>query len=239
MKVVAIGDIHGRSVWKLIVEIEKPNKVIFVGDYFDTREDISAAMQMHNFKEIIEWEREHPEVEVVKIIGNHDYHYFEGIGNQYISGYQAGAAPAISQLLQEHRKEMVMCYQHENILFSHAGIGKVWLEDQGYYDRTTIPDFCNQLWQYRPFAFNFYGFEPYGDDVVQTPIWIRPKSLMKGNRDSFLKKDYIQVVGHTAQTVIDIKGKSTGGRYYFIDTLGTSGEYLIIEDGQFSVGSVR
>ena len=45
------------------------------------------------------------------------------------------------------------------------------------------------------------------------------------------KAGIIQIVGHTGQNSIDIKGKSTGGKYYFIDTLGTSGEYLEIIDG--------
>lgn len=52
------------------------------------------------------------------------------------------------------------------------------------------------------------------------------------------KSGIVQIVGHTNQNQIDIKGKATGGKYYFIDTLGTSGEYLIIEDGQFKVGKV-
>ncbi|NBP57427.1 metallophosphoesterase, partial [bacterium] len=36
MKTIFIGDIHGRSIWKEIVEQEKPDRVIFIGDYFDS-----------------------------------------------------------------------------------------------------------------------------------------------------------------------------------------------------------
>ena len=46
---------------------------------------------------------------------------------------------------------------------------------------------------------------------------------------------YTQIVGHTVQDHIDIKGKTTGGKYYYIDTL-PSGEYLIEIDGIFSTG---
>ena len=53
-----------------------------------------------------------------------------------------------------------------------------------------------------------------------------------------IKHRIIQVVGHTQQNQIDIKGKATGGRYYFIDTLGTSGEYLIWEDGNFNIEKI-
>jgi hypothetical protein len=56
-----------------------------------------------------------------------------------------------------------------------------------------------------------------------------------------LKKDYIQIVGHTTMRKIDLKGNDlfTGGRYHFIDTMETSGNYLVIQDNQITVNSVR
>jgi hypothetical protein len=87
------------------------------------------------------------------------------------------------------------------------------------------------------------GFDPHGDSQEQTPIWIRPGSLMSINKKhgKGLKKDYIQIVGHTRMREIDIIGsdKHTGGRYYFIDTMETSGDYLIIEDGILKTNSVK
>jgi hypothetical protein len=61
---------------------------------------------------------------------------------------------------------------------------------------------------------------------------------MSSNKNN-LRKKLIQVVGHTSMFKIDKKGTSTGGRYWFIDTLDTSGEYLIYEDGKFSVGQTK
>ena len=52
MKTIVLGDTHGRSQWKLIVNMEKADQVIFIGDYFDSY-DLTAADQMYNFKEII------------------------------------------------------------------------------------------------------------------------------------------------------------------------------------------
>ena len=59
--------------------------------------------------------------------------------------------------------------------------------------------------------------------------------------DWVLKKDYIQIVGHTGMKRIDLEGndKFTGGRYYFIDTMETSGDYLIIEDNKIRTNSVK
>ena len=101
----------------------------------------------------------------------------------------------------------------------------------------------NELFRYKPMAFEFNGFDAYGDNTTQTPIWIRPRSLMSANKKhkKSLRKDYIQIVGHTGMKRIDIDGsdKFTGGRYYFIDTMETSGEYLIIQDNNINVNSVK
>jgi hypothetical protein len=236
MKTVIIGDIHGRSTWKLIVHQEKPDKVIFIGDYFDSF-DISGVEQIANFKEIIEYKKS-TEAEVIMLIGNHDHHYFPEIGNTGTSGYQQGIAPNITQVIDENREHLQLAYQFDGVLYSHAGVSSRYLDDvfgKEGWRINSIADLLNDLFKYRPKMFMFYGRDPYGDDIYQTPIWIRPKSLMNVNRDT-LRNEVIQVVGHTVQSQIDIEGKATGGRYYFIDTLPTSGEYLVLEDGKFTTG---
>ena len=43
MKTITIGDTHGRSKWKNIVEKEKDaDKIIFIGDYFDAKDGYSG-----------------------------------------------------------------------------------------------------------------------------------------------------------------------------------------------------
>ena len=202
MKTIFLGDTHGRSLWKDIIAKETPDRVVFIGDYFDSF-DIGSAEQQFNFKEIIAF-KESAQYEVIMLIGNHDYHYYPG-GETY-SGYQHGAAPAIRQLLEENKHHLQMCYQLDNILCSHACIGNNWLVEQEKYESGSIADFVNDIWNYKPIRFMFYGFDPYGDNKTQTPIWIRPASLLSGNRDTFLKTDYIQIAGHTQVHKIDIKG---------------------------------
>lgn len=247
MKTVFIGDIHGRSNWKLIVHLEQPDRVVFIGDYFDSF-DISGIEQIHNFKEIIDYKKtsltgesipNQKITEVIMLIGNHDYHYFPWIGYQNTSGYQSGLSMQIGQVLEENQNHLQMCYEMDGILCSHAGIGHDWLVYQNEYTQESgkISDFVNDLWKYKPKVFMFYGVDSYGDNTTQTPIWIRPKSLMSGNKKTFLKEQYIQIVGHTGFDRIDIKGKSTGGRYFFIDSLHV-GQYLIHEDGVFSLGTI-
>ena len=226
MKTVILGDTHGRDCWKQIVASESPNRVIFIGDYFDTF-DTTAVEQMHNFQEIIDW-KQSGQSEVIMLIGNHDYHYMRGV-TQYYSGYQSGARPAIEQLLYENKNHIQMAYGMNGFIFTHAGVSSDWLKIHGYDNESNLIDWINDMWKYKPNVFGFAGRDPYGDSTISSPIWIRPYSLQKANRDT-LRDQFIQVVGHTTQGKIDTEGKSTGGRYYYIDTLGTSGQYMIIED---------
>jgi len=98
MKTCIISDVHGRDQWKQIVTQEADaNKFVFLGDYFDSF-DLSGVIQMHNFKEIIEFKKTSGK-EIVMLIGNHDYHYFPEINDSSTSGYQTRLASVIKQLL--------------------------------------------------------------------------------------------------------------------------------------------
>jgi predicted MPP superfamily phosphohydrolase len=237
MKTIVIGDIHGRSVWKLIYELEKPDKIIFIGDYFDSF-DIKGVDQLSNFQDIIKF-KESEVCEVILLIGNHDYHYFPEIGDTGTSGYQHLFAPSIQYVVDQNRKHLQMAYQIDDMLFTHAGVSSKFMDnvfsDEFGWKVENIAIDLNEMFKYKPKEFEFgmntrVGYiDPYGDNEDQSPIWIRPRSLMKANKDT-LRKQIIQVVGHTEQRQVDKRGGSTGGRYWFIDTLGTSGEYMIIEE---------
>lgn len=75
--------------------------------------------------------------------------------------------------------------------------------------------------------------DPTGDNEEQSPIWIRPRSLMTANRET-LRNKVVQVIGHTQVAKVDVKGMGTGSRYWLIDCLGTSGQYMIINNGEIS-----
>lgn len=240
MKTVVLGDTHGRGVWQQIVQTENPDRVIFIGDYWDSF-DIPYLNQMYNFKQIVNYARTSGK-EVILLTGNHDVHYQRWAiqSGEYYSGFQAIHANDICQELELNEDIMQMAYKMDNFIFTHAGITQTWLENMEIEDDADMINKINDIAKYKPqmFAFGAIGrtgyVDGYGDNVWQNPTWVRPRSLMKDSKDL----NYIQVVGHTGQNQIDIKGKATGGHYYFIDTLGTSGEYLIIEDGQVSAGKI-
>jgi predicted phosphodiesterase len=241
MKTVVIGDIHGRDCWKQIVIDEQPDRVIFIGDYFDSYDDYTAAEQMWNFEQIINFKliRESVQSEVIILVGNHDFHYMDG--SEHYSGYQFGAAPGINDLLFNNMKHMQMAYEMGGFLFTHAGVSYDWYTywmKMLHLEGDNIADNINEMWKASSRPFRFAGFNPYGDSKESSPIWIRPKSLQKANRDTF-RDQFIQVVGHTQQKKVDIEGKSSGGRYYYIDTLGTSGEYMILEQISADNGEIK
>lgn len=234
LKTIALGDTHGRSFWKMIVHKEDPDRIVFIGDYFDTHDDISAAMQMYNFNEIINYKKESGK-DVILLIGNHDFHYFPEVGDVNTTGYQDNHADEITKMIGDNKDHLQMAYLMDNFLFTHAGVGEEWLIRMGW-EGQKIDDFINEVFKKNPRDFDFFGWDPYGDNVSQTPIWIRPHSLIVGSRN--IREFFRQVVGHTSMKRLDLSKFITNGKYFFIDTLGTSGEYLIIEDGETTVGNI-
>ena len=248
MKLVAIGDIHGRDYWKQIIEQEQDaNVFVFVGDYFDSF-TIKGPDQINNFLDIVEFKKS-SKVPVILLIGNHDYHYYPGIEDSGTSGYQTLMAPSIKHVVSDNKQYLQAAYQVGEFVFTHAGLSSEWLDDiiPGW-DVDSLDATINDLLKFQPNKLAYrsykqdlstvYGVGGYGSETFQGPLWIRPKALMAANKKT-LRKQIIQVVGHTPQETIDIKGKSTGGRYYFIDTLEYGqNQYLIVKDEVVSLGKL-
>lgn len=230
MKIIVLGDTHGHDDWKKIVEKESDaNKIIFIGDYWDSF-DRKFYQQHDNYLDIIEYKRANP-TKVILLFGNHDYHYHPAITEVY-SGYQPTSKQVITILLNDALNEDLfkMCHKEGNVLFSHAGITSTWLQHMGLTESPNVDEAINDLFKYKPQSFQFYGWDPYGDDVTQSPIWVRPRSLKIDGVPGWR-----QVVGHTRMRQIDL----SDDRFAFIDAIeDRSGQYLIINDGKFEIGKV-
>lgn len=230
MRIVAIGDTHGRTDWEQITSNEKFDKIIFMGDYFDTHEKISPIQQIENFKNIIAYKKANID-KIILLFGNHDYHYLRTVDERY-SGFQEWQKIDIQELLHPAIDAglLQMCFSWQNMFFSHAGVTQTWCKNN-LVQKEFIEQSINELFRYKPSAFRFTSGRnrsPYGDDVEQSPIWVRPNSLLRDRIEGF-----IQVVGHTTQNKLVIADD-----VILIDTLGTSGEYLIWDNFQLSVGRV-
>lgn len=245
MKIIFLGDIHGRTIWKKIVEKEKDaDKFVFIGDYFDSF-DIYGPDQVKNFIEIMNFVKNSGK-EVITLIGNHDYHYFKEVPiGARCSGFQHSFYKNIEAVIEEYRDKLQIAYNHENILCTHAGVSQEFIDaefpkfnletsletpDLGEH----IADSLIHIWTCDKRVFIFNGIDNYGNDTWQTPIWIRPYSLMKSSTE-IQSKGVIQIVGHTGVLQITLDDELRG--YFFIDCLEHK-QYLIYNNGKFSVGKV-
>lgn len=216
MKIVVIGDIHGRDAWKRILTQEKDyNLVVFMGDYFDSF-TISVNVQISNFLDIIEFRDSDP-LHVKLLIGNHDISYYPG--QQTCSGYQRFYSPQIREVLKSNFEKLQVAFQFGKWLFTHAGVSKTWMSSSKFESIDDINEGYPE--KYANYLFN--GVNRYGDDITQGPFWIRPKSLMK---DGWW--DGVQVVGHTPQPDIKIIGN-----FIFVDALEYDNKYFVIEDDRY------
>jgi hypothetical protein len=234
MKQTIIGDIHGRPIWRRIVEDEKDSdRFIFLGDYVDTHEDTTPVEQAQNLEAIIAFKKQKVEEgkEVILEIGNHDEHYFPH-GTQEYSGYQPRMRPTFEYIYKTNGDQFQVAFIDEhNTIYSHAGITETFLERMCISGTPKgIVRSLNELWVRKPHMFGFYpGDRSFcGDDVRQGPLWVRPNSLW---RDSIPN---LQVVGHTSVNVINHPEKSERRGFYLADCLG-SRMYLVCIDGKFEV----
>lgn len=235
MKTIVIGDVHGRNYWQRILDRILWDKVIFIGDYWDSF-NRSFGEQHENFEKIVHLKEEHPD-QVVLLLGNHDFQYTPyalQVGDRY-SGFQQAYAYTISHLLQLHKHLFQAAHLDGNYLFTHAGVTKTWLNStmlaepdaEIFFKGVALDEYINQVYTASPAYFTFTGSDPYGNDPKSGPFWVRPQSL---NEDAV--QGYTQVVGHTGVNAIGIEPVDflESGRGWFIDCLDM-GWYLVIEDG--------
>jgi len=234
MKIIAIGDIHGRQNWKLIPGLDQADRVVFVGDYFDSFY-IDGNTQIENFSDIIAYKKANPK-KVRLLLGNHDYHYLPKVFGRY-SGYNGIFASQYQKLLCDAIADglIKIAWFKQGIMFSHAGISKEWLSKRGFdtsqKNADAIQGFVNTLLHQDIHCFDFTSGpkdDPYGNETCQGPLWIRPESLVK------CTIDFPQVFGHTQHVGLKPRGIKN---LINIDSL-EYGQYLIIEDGKMSVGKV-
>jgi hypothetical protein len=185
---LAIGDIHGRTFWKRHLD-DDFSEFYILGDYFDSY-DISFSQQRRNFIEICEAARQDPRIKLC--LGNHDFHYVCDTGDERYSGFQAHNSIAIQKTLEENMDLLKIVYvTDDNYIISHAGLSATFMKKMQSRGVGTIEG-INEAFAKNRNILLFDGYEVHGDDITQSPIWIRPKSLC-----SDPVAGYNQIVGHT------------------------------------------
>lgn len=237
MKIIVLGDTHGRLLWKDVIN-QDFDKVVFIGDYFDSF-DISFEQQLQNFLDICQYKRDNPD-KVVMLTGNHDFHYTPTAmdhGDIY-SGFQHRNSWTIRHALEANKDIMQMAFQWNEWLMTHAGVTSTWIKSTTKNLKAPkwqkAADHINELYKNSPRHFLFSGLDGTGDDTTQSCIWVRPRSLMK---NPFAYQHIKQVVGHTRMKKIAVQ---PDGLFFFIDTLEekTGAQYLVITDQGYEIKEV-
>ena len=218
MKVITIGDLHGKSLWKEAVDyinIDRENvKYVFIGDYVDAFDE-SDQQIVENLKEIIAFKRAFPD-KVELLWGNHDYQYLylRDLDMQRkvrCSGFRESYAETLFQLFVHNKDIFKAAYQYKNYLWTHAGISDF---SHRMYFQTKLPqnklewaDELNRLFVIRDDSLFHIGRSRGGTSHMSSIFWADISDTM-GNP----VKGLHQVVGHTAidkiHTEIPIKAFS-------------------------------
>lgn len=154
MKLIAIGDVHGRDYWKdklfgstydyenwvtrdLLNGIHeemsdmwpfhKYDKIVFIGDYVDSFK-VTNIMMLKNLEDIIRFKKAFPD-KVVLLLGNHDVQYI--VKGQQCSGYRPEMQHDFEATFRANLDLFQMAYLVETThphptLFTHAGVTASW-----------------------------------------------------------------------------------------------------------------
>lgn len=237
MKIVVLGDIHGRLWWKDIIAAEPDaDKYVFLGDYVSTHKLITAEQQISNMSDILDFKEQNPD-KVILLRGNHDCQHLFPETCFECCAYNRKVARFMHSIEDRFLNNTQWVYIYVNFLFSHAGVSKVWMENSGISDVHDINDVDDHT---------LFGFTPelfksdfYGESVTQPPTWIRTTSLLNS-----AVLGYTQIVGHTSvkeicnipKKIAELNPKLDKYKdldiWYCDDYLE---HYLVIEDGIFTV----
>lgn len=232
MKIVVLGDIHGKLIWKDIIEKEQSDKIIFLGDYVSTHGLESAEQQVINLNSILEYKINNPDT-VILLRGNHDIQHL-GYNWAECSGWNQKVYEMMKSRKDDYLELTQWVYIDKNLktIFSHAGVSTEWMRVAGINSIYEINDMePSEKFGFWPSKMSDY----YGISPTQPPTWIRPQTLVE-----YMPEGWTQVVGHTPiKRLCNVGELMRNGPeqidcpdLWCCDTLGIE-EYLVIEDGVF------
>ncbi len=223
MKIITIPDLHGKSLWKKL-EVSAYDKIIFLGDYVDSKGEVPDEAEVENLDQIIALKKQFPQ-KVVLLIGNHDLHYLHYPAFR-ASAFNVKIQPQLTTLFQDNKAYFQNAFQLGNHLWTHAGVSQSWYNQhstlfQEMGDSLNLEQklhkmgetHLRELAEASPLR---GGMSPYGGifwaDQAET------------------RHDYLplfhQYVGHTKVRDIMVYGDETSSIHY-LDCLNSKEDYLV------------
>lgn len=196
---------HGRfDIVQTIYEREQPDEVVCLGDYVDTHDEMSPDKQRDAVLGLlklcqIHLSKQHGDLTL--LMGNHDFHYIVNDPYERYSEYDRNTAcwyrDLASELISLGIIKAVYLDAVNRIIYSHAGVTNTWLKE----NQIRLED-INTLLENESSLDRFKYVETddpngTGDSKYNSPIWVRPFSLLTDLYED--KSGYVwnQVVGHS------------------------------------------
>ena len=217
MKIIIVGDLHGKSDWESI-DVDLYDKIVFLGDFTDAFDKTDQEIII-NLQNIIVLKKNNME-KVILLFSNHDVQYAFPQDPNKCSGYRPSCALILQQIFADNYKLFQMAHLEEDYLFTHAGVSTFWwnnfVERSKYFEYMTAFNKAQVLNE----LVNTGDRWMFNDD--QGPLWVRPKTLFDPLHG------YHQVVGHThVKDFIRVGDNKTSVVY--CDVLDTKIDFLILE----------
>jgi hypothetical protein len=128
--IIVLGDIHGSTYWKEIVNGNPGCRYIFLGDYLDPYRYVSPEKLMDNLEEIIRLKKARKD-DVILLLGNHDLHYIH-LDIEPCTRFDYEIEDAAHALFTENMHLFMNAFQEGKRIFTHAGISEKWFFDDFY-----------------------------------------------------------------------------------------------------------
>jgi len=220
MKIISIGDTHGRGFWKLI-DINLYDLVIFVGDYCDSYIYEDSEI-LSNLMDIIELKKSYPD-KVILLLGNHDVQYMYLSEGFECDGYRASMSAILKHVLNENKELFQMAFQINDHIWTHAGIADKWYD----FNKDEIEEFSDKF-ECENLADTFNKMMYAKENRLLHQVGKKRQGRYPAGgitwADRFETslypfKGYHQIVGHTPINIITKFGDEKGSMRY-IDCLG-------------------
>ena len=194
VEVIIIPDVHGRVFWQEALDyINSGVPTIFLGDYLDPYryEGITGEDAIRNFEEILEVTK-NEKTNITLLTGNHDCTYLfplEKICEDRVDYYRYGE---IQKLFRENKDLFYLAVKSGNILYSHAGIHKEWLDWVSVKEEAIIGRPVINLSQRIIDGLYIRSIYREGEFEFGSPVWA---DIREWSSSSLWEET--QIVGHT------------------------------------------
>lgn len=200
-KLIIFPDIHGRKFWKIVSRkyLGRPEfGYIFLGDYLDPYdfEGITEKEALDNFLDMWSTFNAVAKDNVIWLIGNHDYHYFEHLLSKYGCRRSQEYLRNISEFFMKNKDKFKIAYEiyinNVKYLFSHAGVTSGWAKEFGDANVYSA-EFLNELYKNNDNHLWEISWERGGNDFNGSCIWADSYELQWSEHP----ENIYQICGHT------------------------------------------